>query len=654
MKILRLIILCLLVLGLSGNRAESNQESKRQRSEDIQSNSITGVNGDEISEKIKTIIDSKDEEFRIRLMELAADRFSSGAKTDLEKLRRELTKIESGIKSPRKNILILFLQAETNYRLKEFQDAHRQYLQLKFSLDDNSDPLFSEVERRLETAAKKIASMRKKASFEDKINKIKPNLSFLYVLVLLIFITYLFLIWHRKFSPTEKGKDVISSDDYSKESPSTIVPKKSLISLDELCKQDGRVSFSAVKKYEANRENWKPKEEDQTSKYARLIFEGHEMIKRVNQLAPYPLAVVSRVPLINRFPPFWRYTLIGFIFIILWGFFKDISGENFTSVSYVSLFLIAALVISSLTGLRIMATNTINSLDELVCMMEVVEDPRPSEKIPQSIRELEKWIRELFRGPWQFYVVMIIFIIILSRSSYLNTIFNQHNYSPLIELIFILLILLITCPIIWFILASLFTLNKIYKMKDLAVNPLSPIKTMGLEKWISLIGTCNVTASIVLTFGCSIPVITGYINGNGSGRWFWFTIIMPLLFVYWVYPYLKLGELVKDMKRKRMQFTKSRIAQIFNAWVKFEEDQLEEVEKRKASDTKCDIEEIFGYRTEMMEKLKPHLDTMENYYKVFKKIDESPQSYIDVYSALELAKAMGIPSLFAIVSVFLF
>lgn len=654
MKILRLIILCLLVLGLSGNRAESDQESKRQRSEDIQSNSIAGVNGDEIGEKIKNIIESKDEEFRLRLMELAADRFSSGAKTDLEKLRRELNKIESDIKSPHKKILILFLQAETNYRLKEFEDAHRQYLQLKLSLDDNSDPLFSEVERRLETAAKKIASLREKGSFKEKINKIKPNLSFLFVLLLLIFITYLFLIWHRKFSPTEKGKDVISSDDYLKESPSTIVPKKSLISLDELCKQDGRVSFSAVKKYEANRENWKPKEEDQTSKYARLIFEGHEMIKRVNQLAPYPLAVVSRVPLINRFPPFWRYTLIGFIFIILWGFFRNISGENFTSVSYVSLFLIATLVISSLTGLRIMASNTINSLDELVCMMEVVEDPRPGEKIPQSIRELKKWIRELFRGPWQFYVVMIIFIIILSRISNLSTIFNQHNYSLLINLIFILLILLITCPIIWFILASLFTLNKIYKMKDLAINPLSPIKTMGLEKWISLIGTCNVAASIVLTFGCSIPVIIGYINGNGSGRWFWFIIIMPLLFVYWVYPYLKLGGLVKDMKRKRMQFTKSRIAQIFNAWVKFEEDQLEEVEKRKASDTKSDIEEIFGYRTDMMEKLKPHLDTMENYYRVFKRIDESPQSYIDVYSALQLAKAMGIPSLFAIVSAFLF
>ena len=114
MKILRLIILCLLVLGLSGNRAESNQESKRQRSEDIQSNSITGVNGDEIGEKIKNIIDSKDEEFRIRLMELAADRFSTGAETDLEKLRRELNKIESDIKSPHKKLLILFLQAETN------------------------------------------------------------------------------------------------------------------------------------------------------------------------------------------------------------------------------------------------------------------------------------------------------------------------------------------------------------------------------------------------------------------------------------------------------------------------------------------------------------------------------------------------------------
>jgi len=36
---------------------------------------------------------------------------------------------------------------------------------------------------------------------------------------------------------------------------------------------------------------------------------------------------------------------------------------------------------------------------------------------------------------------------------------------------------------------------------------------------------------------------------------------------------------------------------------------------------------------------------MENYDKVFKKTEESPESYLDLNSALELAKVLGFPSL---------
>lgn len=40
---------------------------------------------------------------------------------------------------------------------------------------------------------------------------------------------------------------------------------------------------------------------------------------------------------------------------------------------------------------------------------------------------------------------------------------------------------------------------------------------------------------------------------------------------------------------------------------------------------------------------------MDRYYEVFKKIEQSPESYFNLSSVLELAKAMGIPSLFALV-----
>jgi hypothetical protein len=55
----------------------------------------------------------------------------------------------------------------------------------------------------------------------------------------------------------------------------------------------------------------------------------------------------------------------------------------------------------------------------------------------------------------------------------------------------------------------------------------------------------------------------------------------------------------------------------------------------------------------MLERLKSFTEQMNTYYEVFKKIDESPQYSITFSSILELGKALGIPSLFAILSALL-
>ena len=64
-------------------------------------------------------------------------------------------------------------------------------------------------------------------------------------------------------------------------------------------------------------------------------------------------------------------------------------------------------------------------------------------------------------------------------------------------------------------------------------------------------------------------------------------------------------------------------------------------------------DELFDFRTQMVDKLKLFVEPMNTYYEIFKKIDESPQSYINFSSVMELGKALGIPSLFAILSALL-
>ena len=316
----------------------------------------------------------------------------------------------------------------------------------------------------------------------------------------------------------------------------------------------------------------------------------------------------------------------------------------------VGIFLLAALLISGLTALRIMAKVTIESLDEIISMIDVADDdPSPMRTISREIGRWRTYVASLLRSPWQFYVMLVFGIIIVVRmgsSITLDPNWESKMVWPILVNLVVLVpvILFVVCPIIWMMVCSVFILQKICQSGSLlAVNPLSPMKTMGLEKWKSITAVYTLTAGLVLSWGCAIPVVGNYLAGrNSNGAWFWFVIILPLLLFYGTYPYVKLGALVKSLKVRRMHLFKIRIAEIFDHWLKHERERISTVAGEAEPHTPGDL----AIPQEQMRLL----DEMGSYYQVFQKIDASPDSYIDVHSLLELGQAIGIPSLFALLS----
>jgi hypothetical protein len=459
-------------------------------------------------------------------------------------------------------------------------------------------------------------------------------------LILLILIGKLFKEWDRK--------KYANFNRASKFCNARI--EKNLITREQMRKHDGRVTESELKNYiNTGVASQSTDANDQRTATARLIYEGHKMIKRVNRLAPYPIAIISGIPKINKLPYFWQYMIVSLLLPFLQGVMIFFNGNFKIPEHLVLLFLIAALVASSLTCLRTMARATINALDEVVSMLEAPGNKDSGFKTPASVLLIEKSIDFLFRSPWQFFIIVAIFSIIIIKS----LVGSDNETELLVRLIFALPLLPIVCPIIWLMIGSVFVLKSICRMEDLAVNPLSPLKTMGLQKLTSVIGTYALSSSIILSFGCSIPVITRYIKEGAAGSWFWYIPVMPFLFFYWIYPYLKISSMVKQQKEERMQLIKNKILHILKAWIDFEEKRPEASQKTIEKQSDDELEELLVYPRQMSEELKPYLETMNNYYEIFKKIDESPQSFINISSMLELGKAMGIPSLFAILSAWL-
>lgn len=614
---------------------------------------------------------SSEDRFAISLSKLASEYMSLQSNTtghnDEENDEEEGLKcfgefLENEIKKPlsvEQHKQVLFLLGESRFRLDQFKEAYQCYLQLKLLIKDKSSLMHDEASRMLNISEDRIASQEMTSRLEEVLTW-PPSA----VIITALDLTVSLILAGMFFAGMNKKKypNFIKSKNF------LYFPiEDNLIELEQMRSHDGRVSESSIAEYKSKEgKSSSMADEDEKTATARLLVEGHEMIKRVNHLAPYPIAITRKIPLLNRLPYFWNYTIFGFLLIAVWFaimfwispefYSKDGFDSEKFSLSMPGFFMIAAFVISSLTCLQIMAKSTINALDEIVSMLEPPRKKNAGE-IPDSVLQIEKNMDFLFRSPWQFFIVLIVFSIIIITRTYTETIINggaDPFTEKVISLIFIFIIVLIGGTIIWMLIGSVYVLNDISKMQDLAINPLSPLKTMGLEKWTSVIGTYGLSSSIVLSFGCSIKVVTSSLdNHSSSGDWFWFILILPLLFFYWIYPYLKLSSMVKQQKTDRMQIIKTKISQVFNEWMLFEEKQLERMRECQEKQALDGCSELFDFRKQMAKNLKPYLEPMNKYYEIFRKIDESPHSYINFFSVVELVKALGIPSLFALLSAWL-
>jgi hypothetical protein len=539
-------------------------------------------------------------------------------------------------KNPEDVSRVLFLEGECHYRTGNLQTAYSKFYQFKVRMESTNNPLYNFVEARLSELSKNI----KFTSLESKPSDKNIIFEVFLIMILIISIIFIYLL-----DRSERKRSKIGVLKYE----GRVVPTPKIITLEEMCQQDGRCSEDAVTEYRQLIEdnNWENIAENKKEglKFARLIAEGHAMINLINdEKAPWPIKLISKVSIIGNLPLFWRYTFSGAIFIGLW-WLVGYTTELTLLSNKITYFLLAAFVISSLYGIHLMAGKTIDAIDELVCMLE-------PEQEPDSIKCLQLWIERLFNSIRQLYFPIIILAIIIYLTYNDKELFINGKFN--LDILFSSVLVFLTSTLIWFLFGSLIMMNNIFNLKDLSINPLSPSKTIGLEKWISVIGTYNMVCSIVLTFGCSIPVYMDFVEGGNLAQGsIWFFIIAPILIFAWIYPYIKIGTLVKSKKMKRMNFIKNKISKLFNEWVESENEILKYNENLKTGN----IQSFQTIDSPSIEKEKKKiwikLEGMENYYKVFKKIEESPESYLDLNSALELAKVLGFPSLFALVSALL-
>jgi hypothetical protein len=520
---------------------------------------------------------------------------------------------------------LLYLRAESLFRMNEHKDAYVAFYRLKLRLGSRNHPLFTDVEKRIEIIQRQIKAVKKAPDLRGK-----PN-DFV-VPAVIISILFIYLL----------GRDAQKATD--RKDKSAIIHEEKLITLGDMREQDGRCSSDTMEEYQnqikdTGWDSLSPEEQDKY-KFARLVYKGHGMICSLNTKPPHTIALISHIPGLNCLPPYWQYSVVGFGFALIWWIIGDRLALCESKSVAIYLFL-GAFAVACLSSVKIMSQKTIDALDELVSMLEPANTR-------ESITKLCTWVGDLFRSPRKLYFGLVVMSILI-YSFHIKNKFILESGRLNLDILFSGVLVLISCEMIWFLTGSLFFMHKLYKLKDLSMNPLSPSKTMGLEKMIGVIGSYNILVSLVSSMGCAIALFSatedGYSPAYGA---LWFFFIAPILIFYWVYPYVKLGALVKSKKINRMNFVKTKIALLFDDWKRSEDKLLKIMEDEKCRDSSSEDpkESVKAEKDAIDEKLKD----MDRYYEIFKKIEQSPESYFNLSSVLELAKAMGIPSLFALMA----
>jgi hypothetical protein len=592
-------------------------------------------------------------EFRYHLARTVSF-YRSGNHCDI--LLKALNNIDENRYNLAAKIDILFYRALCNQSLGNYTTAREQYWAVSMLLSDPDSPLAREVQSRLKEVQEHERSAVRRIKLEyyrlnvDPARLAEVTLPALLIISTIAFLGFLFL-WKREwlhghidyslsflekpvFKRGPESRKTDGGDGFRKNGTEpVIVEPADLISEEEMIALDGRVSIADVMHYKTAGET------SEVGPHARLIVEGHKMIRDLNRLPPYTLVLLQKMPYIGKLPPFWQDTFFGFGLVGAWTGFSYLIDYGIFSLEKPDLvvrFLIATVFIAALAGIRIMSLRTVDALDELVTLVEKNE----------TLSEIRRLVTSLFRSPGQAFIALILFTIF-----FYSSVIEKGRYSINIPFVFLLCILF--SPLIWFLIQGVFLTSRLSRLEDLETNPLSPMKTLGLQKWISVIGSYALVGSIVLTTAGSLPLFRAFITGGQYTVWqsIWLLLFLPIIVLAWIYPYAKLKVMVRKIKRRRMHLLKTIISRTFNDWVQIEKCMKEicgSVDKDMPD--RESIIKALDERFELYNKIRPEFEQMKGYHTIFNEIDKSPESFFDLRAALELAQVMGIPTLFAALS----
>ena len=534
-----------------------------------------------------------------------------------KQLEQEITEEAFYQTIPRNEIGPLFLLAKSNLKMGDYKTAHRQLAGLKMHSPLKDTAYAEPVERMLRDSGDIIQTMHA-ASFKDKLTDMtelfyySARNRFVGIALTGALLIYFFLQWQQYFR--ECGSGLLSFAHAVGRLPQLQQPSQKLVAWMHHRRKptpDLKPVFSEkeINLQEPFQNEFAPG--NRIGITSALWDRSHDMVKRLSMRAPYPLSFIARMPGYLPRRHFWYYTTTGFLLSLIatwvFSFGKPMPLMN----KALLFFLLAATLIAALTGIRIMTRQMLRCLREIATMLES----------PGDLIEIETEAMAMFRSPWQFYVAFIIYGLFFTVSD---------TRLPSSHLVVILIILTMS-PIHWMMISSLLFTRVLCDMHNLSINPLSPLKTWGLQKWVAVIGTFATTGSVIITFASSIPIMINWDNLTGRDL-FWICAMLPPLLVYWVYPYFRIRNLVRRFKLARMHFIKTHMSHTYDSW------------QSLAGDT-ASIQEA---NTTHLKNIEDQMDRLNRYYDLFKVVDRSPEFFVDVYSIMELAKVMGFPSLFAL------
>jgi hypothetical protein len=363
----------------------------------------------------------------------------------------------------------------------------------------------------------------------------------------------------------------------------------------------------------------------------KLILDGYFLIRKANrEFVPYSLYPLRWTSSLFRYIPSWLahslFSLLVMTLSILVGIaleyvnFQD-AWEALKENWGFYFLLMAAILAGGLELIHYMARKAIGAIDELVSMLEPDTYECWGKKgggtEDSSIEELRKWLRTLLIPPFFKPVGIACFLIllILFRHALLGWVLAPT--SILIAFyVFLVIIVVLVMPMLWLAVASIWFTNRISSHPDLDINPLAPVKTYGLQKWMSVLGSFAFSLFSIFALGAFFIVRTPFtdIHAFGVVRYFPFFFMIPFMLFYFMYPHGILRKLIRDKKKYRMRQLQAEISKAFDEW------------KESGFSEKVDV-----------------LEKMNKRYEVFKKIDVTKESFWDFEAILTFLKATLIP-----------